>query len=280
MVRVILSSGSLWLMDTAFTFELAAEAGYDGVEVMCDERHSTRNAEYLRQLSHTYGLPIPVLHTPFRTNLQGWGSSKTELERVKHTLKLAESLQAERIVVHLPMRIGRAVLMLNSHAVWRMLWRSPDSDFYAWMASGGLKTLQASTRVQVALENMPAQKLLGKPRNLTWWNTVEAWSQVHEHLTLDTTHWGTFGIDPLVALRAAGSRVKHIHLSNYDGKEHRLPQNGHLDLAAFLREVSRMPFDGTVSVEVNPDALAFDNPQATRRKLKETLEFCRQHLSG
>lgn len=277
-IRVILSTGSLWLADTAYTFELAAEAGYDGMEIMCDERFTTRSADYLQKLGTDFGLPILVLHSPFSGRLPGWGNSDTEQGRVEHTVRLAEQLGAERIVVHLPLRIGRGALTFGKHRI-QFPWFSPVSDFKAWMASGGFAAFQASTDVQLAVENLPAKHFMGKPRDFTWWNSIEAWSRVHDHLTLDTTHWGTFGIDPIVPLRAAGERVKHIHLSNYeDRREHRLPQSGELDLAAFLRELATMAFSGTVSVELNPDALAFDSPKATRRKLRETLDFCRTHL--
>ncbi len=267
-------------MDTAHTFELAAEAGYDGIEVMCDDRFTTRLAPYLSQLSVAYGLPIPVLHTPFSGRVQGWGGTETELGRVKQTLALAEKMNAERIVVHLPMRFGRGALYAGNTFKIQFPWFSPVADFKVWIESGGLKQLQAQTTVQLAMENMPAKHFMGAPRNIAHWNSVEAWSRVHDHLTLDTTHWGTFGIDPIVPLRAAGERVKHIHLSNYDGREHRLPQSGDQDLGAFLRELTAMDFSGTVSVEVQPDALVFDTPKVTRRKLRETLDFCREHLNG
>ncbi len=279
-IRVILSTGSLWLMDTAHTFELAAEAGYDGIEMMCDDRYTTRLASYLCQLSADHGLPIPVLHTPFSSRVQGWGKSNTELGRVQHTLALADEVGAERIVVHLPMKFGRGALAAGNAFKIQFPWFSPVADFQAWIASGGLAQLQSETRVQLAMENMPAKHFMGAPRNIAYWNSIEAWSQVHDHLTLDTTHWGTFGIDPIVPLRAAGERVKHVHLSNYDGREHRLPQSGDLDLGAFLRELVTMNFTGTVSVEVHPDALAFDTPKVTRRKLRETLDFCREHLNA
>jgi sugar phosphate isomerase/epimerase len=148
------------------------------------------------------------------------------------------------------------------------------------MASGGLTQMQRETPVKIAIENMPTKRAFGLAINPAHWNTVDAWQRAHDYLTLDTTHWATFGIDPVEPLRAAGERVQHIHLSNYaDGREHRLPQSGEVDLAAFLREVAQMDFTGTVSVEVHPDALAFDTPQVTRRKLRETLDFCRAHLA-
>ncbi|MEM6284952.1 MAG: sugar phosphate isomerase/epimerase [Chloroflexota bacterium] len=277
-IRVILSTGSLWLMDTAYTFDLAAEAGYDGIEIMCDDRYTTRDRRYLQKLSIDFGLPIPVLHTPFTGKLMGWGNASTELGKVRHTLELAEKMDVESIVVHLPLRYSRASVRLGKFSA-RAPWFSNMADFREWMARGGLKQLQGETPVQIAIENMPTKKMWGREVNPAYWNTVDGWSSVHDHLTLDTTHWATFGIDPIVPLRKAGDRVRHIHLSNYEsGREHRLPQSGEIDLSAFLRELALMNFTGTVSVELQPDALAFDNPRATRRKLRETLDFCRQHL--
>jgi sugar phosphate isomerase/epimerase len=62
--RLIFSTGSLWLTDTAYSFELAAEAGFDGIEIMCDQRFTTRNPDYLLSLAERYQLPILAVHTP------------------------------------------------------------------------------------------------------------------------------------------------------------------------------------------------------------------------
>lgn len=278
-IRVLLSTGSLYLFDTAYTFELAAEAGYDGIEVMCDDRYTTREHRYLRKLRDDYEMPIPVLHTPFSNRLMGWGDADTELGKVRHTLTLAEKLGAESIVVHLPGKLSKASVSIGGFYT-RFAWFGRDGAFQRWMASGGLKQLQAGTSVQIAMENMPTKFVWGREIDGTWWNSIDEWSVVHEHLTLDTTHWGTFGVNPVEPLHAAGERVKHIHLSNYESKrEHRLPQSGELDLAAFLQALVAMDYRGTVSVEVSPDALAFDTPKATRRKLRDTLDFCRAHLA-
>lgn len=40
--RLIFSTGSLYLLDTALVFDMAAEAGFDGMEIMCDDRFTTR----------------------------------------------------------------------------------------------------------------------------------------------------------------------------------------------------------------------------------------------
>lgn len=70
--RLIFSTGSLYPLDTSDCFELAADAGFDGIEIMCDPRYSTRDPEYLTALVDKYNLPVLVCHTPFTTNVSGW----------------------------------------------------------------------------------------------------------------------------------------------------------------------------------------------------------------
>ncbi|MEO1440119.1 MAG: sugar phosphate isomerase/epimerase, partial [Chloroflexota bacterium] len=171
-IRVILSTGSLWLMDTAYTFDLAAEAGYDGIEIMCDDRYTTRDWRYLQKLSADFGLPTPVLHTPFTSKLTGWGNARTETGKVRHTVELADKIEAESIVVHLPLRYSRASVRFGQFYA-QLPWFSTQTDFRAWMASGGLKQLQSETPVQIAIENMPTKKMWGQQANPAWWNTVD-----------------------------------------------------------------------------------------------------------
>ena len=58
---IALSTGSLYTFGTARVFELAAQVGYDGIEVLVDHRPDTRDPAYLRRLSSEHGLPIVVL---------------------------------------------------------------------------------------------------------------------------------------------------------------------------------------------------------------------------
>jgi len=270
--RVIFSTGSLYVLDIAHCFELAAEAGFDGVEVMCNSPYSSRDPLYLQTLSERYGLPVLVVHTPFVSPLPGWERPKDEVVRIQHTLQLAEILGAETIVVHVPRKFG--VARVGPVAV---PWRRRYKPVKEWMERD-LSNVQQRTFVKIAVENLPIMRVLGRAVDLTWWNEVETWSRVHEWLTLDTTHWATKGVNPVDAYAAAGSRVWHIHLSNYDGREHRLPHRGHLDLGAFLQRLASEGFAGTVCTELHPDALEFQNDTALRRHLKDSITFCREHL--
>jgi sugar phosphate isomerase/epimerase len=52
-------------------FELAARAGYDGLELMVDQRWETRQAEYLRNLIQRSTLPVLSVHSSFVPDVAG-----------------------------------------------------------------------------------------------------------------------------------------------------------------------------------------------------------------
>jgi sugar phosphate isomerase/epimerase len=70
----------------------------------------------------------------------------------------------------------------------------------------------------------------------------------------------------------------HIHISNYDGKEHRAPQNGKMPLGKFLHCLADDNYSGVLSVETAPDALNADDERKCRKALKEALLFCRKNM--
>ncbi len=278
------STGSLYLYGLERCFALAAKHGFDGIEVMVDERYDTREADYLRRLIDAHHIPIHSLHSPFPgASLPGW--ERGLIAPIERTVRLAEALGAAHVVMHLPDRVSR-LHIANGKRRLRLLWLSTTGEIKAWMSSGGLRRLQEDTPVRICVENMPLKSLWlhrifprWNQQKLTWWNTLEQWPAVHDYLTLDTTHWATHGIDPLAAYRAGGSRIRHIHLSNFDrGEEHRLPHRGELDLAAFLRHLAAEEFDGQIVLELDPTSLQADNPAAVERNLAESVAFCREAL--
>lgn len=255
--RVALSTGSLhnWALDRVF--EVAAGAGFDGVELLVDARTDSANVGYLRRLCERWGTPILSVHAPFVPRVEGW--SEAPEERVRQAVGLAEAVGASTVVAHLPLRweLGRVHLALGGWRFERLVvapWRSAAGARYARWLVEELPGLQARSRVRVAVENMPAHRLLGRAVRLHCLNSLDGLGKF-PYLVLDTTHWGTCGIDPLEAYRALRGRVVHVHLSDYDGREHRLPGKGHLRLRELLGEMGRDGFGGTVAVEVEPSAL-------------------------
>lgn len=270
---MLLSTGSLHLCGTQHVFELAAEAGFDGLEVLIDQRVDTWQPGYLARLSAEYGLPVACLHSPFLLNVPHWPAA--EGDRVARSLELAEALDAEVVVTHLPVRWPYSILITpRSRVALPHFWRRNGKDV-AWFEQQ-LPAIQAETAVVIAVEIMPLHRALGWPVNVHVWNTLAEWSRF-EHLTLDTTHCGTWGVDPRAAYDRADGRVSHIHLSNFDGREHRLPHQGDLALDKFLRHVAADGYQGHISIETSPDAMQVEDPARLKENLAASLAFCREH---
>jgi len=275
---LLLSTGTFYLRDVSECFALAAECGFDGMEILIDDRYTTRDPDYLLKLSKQYHLPVYAMHNPFRWNIPYGSDGSDPLARLEETLALAAVVNAQVVVLHLPARVGFKSVSEPGRQLRRLALTNPDRTLRRWMANGGLKARQEATNIKICVENMPYRPLPPFTQSAFLWNTIEEWSQIHDYLTLDTTHWGTYNIQPIIPLQAAGQRVRHIHLSNFNGEEHRMPEDGTLDLAAVLQYVARCDHELSVTFESDPGAAGYRNQAEMRANLQKAAGFCRQHL--
>ena len=277
---ILLSTGTLNTYGLPRIFALAAEAGYDGIEIIIDARWDTRDAAYLRRMSSEYGLPVAVLHSPFLPGVEGWPLD--QLGRLQRTLALAEELSVRLVVTHLPYRLYPMSAHWGSPKPRGItlpiprVWREP---YYHVLSDGRLADMENETGVTIAVENMPARRFLGITFDLYWFNRTEQMARF-PHVTLDTTHVGTWGNDPVAVYGQLKGRLSHVHLSNYDGREHRPPSDGKLPLAALLRELARDEYEGAVTVESDPMAFHAEDEAQCLAELRRALAFCRENLAG
>jgi len=73
--------------------------------------------------------------------------------------------------------------------------------------------------------------------------------------------------------------VAHVHLSNFDGKEHRSPPDGEMKLDVLLHRLAADGYQGAISVEGSPDALDADDERRCRAALRRALAYCREHFT-
>jgi sugar phosphate isomerase/epimerase len=274
---IALSTGSLYTYGTARVFELAAQVGFDRIEVLIDQRPDTRQPAYLRRLSSEYSLPICALHSPFAPDVPGWPDG--QLGRLQRTLALAQELSVPVVVTHLPYKLAGVVVRWYGALEGRFALPLPwfqRGGYYRLLLKGRLAEMEAVSGVHIAVENMPARRFLGVPLPLYWFNHPERMTHF-PHVTLDTTHVGTWGWDLLRAYEPLATRLVHVHLSNYDGREHRSPLDGHLPLDALLRRLSRDGYRGAISIESCPEAMGAEDEGQCRTQLEQALAFCRQH---
>jgi len=275
---ITLSTGSLYSYGAARVFELATKAGYDGIEVLADHRWDSRQPAYLRRLSADYGLPIAVLHSPFVVKVPDWPAD--QLGRLRRTVALAQEVGASTVVTHLPFRLHAIAGHWHAYRPRRFFLPVPlprRDPYYHFLRNGLVAELEAETGITVAVENMPSKRFMGLRINGYWFNSPAELSRF-PHLTLDTTHLGTWGLDPLVVYEQLRGRVVHVHLSNYDGREHCSPPDGHLPLAELLRRLARDGYQGVITVETDPSALDAGDETKCLAALRRALAFCRSHF--
>lgn len=131
----------------------------------------------------------------------------------------------------------------------------------------------------IAVENMPLRYVGPLRLNGYWLNTPQEMVAL-PHITMDTTHLGTWGHDVLAFYEGLKRQVAHVHLSNFNGREHRLLDDGGLPLAQLLERMGSDGYAGLVSLEVSPASLEAEDKGRVRAHLRYSLAFCRQHLHG
>ncbi len=249
---------------------------------MVDGRWDTRHPDYLREISKQFELPVVCLHSPFVHDVPGW--RRDEIARLKHTVEVAEALGARTVIAHLPLRLTRASLHLPlwGHNSLNLSLHLPivGDGHYQRFLRRDLKEFNCSTAVMIAVENMPYQQWLGRRVSGYRMNTIDDLSYF-PYLNFDTTHLGTAGIDILAAYERLSDRIVHVHLSNYEnGQEHKLPTEGNLPLDKLLQRLGADRYAGTISLEVEPNALDAGNEAKAREKLRKCYEFCREHYGA
>jgi sugar phosphate isomerase/epimerase len=279
MPTIALSTGSLYTYGIARVFDLAAEAGFEAMEVLVDHRWDSRQPAYLRRLSEKTGLPILAVHNPFKPSVPGWPHDP--LGRLEKTVAVAQEVGAGVVVAHLPLRVRAARIKFFGFPRNTLLVPIPlgDERDYRDFLINGLAQFEADAGLKIGIENMPVKGYLGRKVDIHWLNDLESWSQM-PHLTLDTTHIGTWGYDLLAVYEQLKTRIIHVHLSNFNGKEHRRLEDGHLPLAELLRRLQRDGYAGAVSLEIGPESLHAENEGQVQAHLQRMVAFCRECIDG
>lgn len=256
LVRVALSTSSVFPDGTASAFDVASRLGYDGVEVMVGTDAVSQDPVALMRLRDHYATPIMAVHAPCLLVTQRvWGSDPWgKLVRAREA---AERLEAGTVVVHPPFRWQRD---------------------YARGFVQGLARMAEDTHIRFAVENMYPWRAGSREIKAYSpdWDIVD---EDYPHTTLDLSHTAVSGRDPREMATLLGDRLVHVHLADGSGSardEHLIPGRGTQPCGEVLQGLARADFDGTVVVEVSTRSAP---DRATREaELAEALAFARRHL--
>ncbi|MCA1942508.1 MAG: sugar phosphate isomerase/epimerase [Yonghaparkia sp.] len=242
-------------------FRLAADAGFDGIEIMITSDRDTHDPRVIGALSERYRMPVLSIHAPvlfFSTFVFG-RNPRVKLER---SIALAREGGASTVVMHPPYR-------------WQRRTAAGLVDMVA--------TLQAASGITIAVENMFPVTVRGRDAQAYApdWNPGNLDIAA---LTLDLSHAALAGVSALDLADLWGDRLRHVHLCDGSATEpnamvldeHLVPGRGAQPVAEVLALLTRQGFDGTIIAEINSRACGRNDEQRVDW-LRETLDFARRH---
>ena len=255
-VPVALSTVSVWPEPADVGFQLAAELGFDGVEVMVWNDPVSQDVPALAALSHRFDVPILAVHAPCLLVTQRvWTADPAQ--RLQRSVRAATTLGVRTVVVHPPFRWHRS---------------------YAAGFADQVAELESSTGVAVAVENMfPLRR--GRLSVSGFAPSPDPTTVGHAHYTLDLSHTAAARVDAVALAERMGEQLVHLHLADGTGAprdEHLVPGHGTQPCAQVCRRLVERGFAGTVVVEINTRR-ARDRAQR-RAALAESLRYARRHL--
>ncbi|MCX7965325.1 MAG: sugar phosphate isomerase/epimerase [Syntrophorhabdaceae bacterium] len=260
-MKVLFSTGCLYYLPLKEIFILANEAGFDGCELLIDRQ--VNRPDYLDMVRECCEiLPVFSIHAPF-LKIDAWGS---KTNAIMQTVKIAQELNAHLINFHPPSWFSAELIFFRSF--------KKVEDFQKSLGAEGIR---------LSIENMPrvGKKLMLTPYILNDYNDlIEYGLKRNLDFTFDTTHLGTFGIDPVVGFLRffKTGRLKNIHISDYnDADSHLFLGRGNMPVAKFLNTIRRMGYDEMVTLEISPQELPRSRPWMVKF-MKYQLSYLKFHL--
>lgn len=256
MVRIGLSTVSVYPEGTARGFAYAAQLGYDAVEVMVGVDGISQNIEAVKQLSEHHEIPISAVHAPCLLFTQRvWGTEPWG--KLQRSAEMAHEVGAETVVVHPPFRWQRE---------------------YAAGFVDGIAALEHSTGLRYAVENMYPWRASKRSVEM-YLPSRDPSQQDYANTTIDLSHAAIAGDDVIEMAKRMGPSLRHIHLTDGTGSakdEHLVPGRGVMRAAEFLRYLAGSGFDGEIVLEINTRK----SPADREADLRESLAFAREHFES
>lgn len=258
-MELCLSTGSLFKLTLPEIFEIAREAGFEGIELLICRRVSRPyDLETAMELSERV-LPVKAVHSPF-FRFKNW---QGKISSLKRAVTWARLLGAKVVTFHPPS--------------WLNL------EFFFWLWLRGVKDFEEETGRAVAL-SMEIMPVVGKKGRVSgyFWNNPHSLVKFAKRrnlcVTLDITHMATRDQDiiPLFLSLYEPELVRNIHFSDFgQGQQHRFPGRGNLPITRFLNLLRHLAYRGLLTVELTPRELP-DSRAELVEELKALVDYVKE----
>lgn len=263
-----LSTACLYHFPLSVTFRLAAQLGFDGLELVMGPEPWVRGADYIQGLSRSCRLPVLSVHQ----TLLPVGPSGTRSHRLVDAVEMALALNCHCVVMH---------------GTWADRWAERQAQRWLDDLSFCQELLDGS-HTRLALENHgiraagDAQSVLGR--------LVSVVDFCYRHdldITLDTCHTGTSSQTLLEAYELSRQHLVNVHLSDLGRSgagmadlrngnllpDHRIPGEGDLPLAGLITRLAEDGYEGRLTLEINPFALHAWTIEGAKMRLYRALAY-------
>jgi len=229
-------------------FGFVKEAGYDGIDLYVSSKHyDTQNADYLKNLSAQYNIPIVSIQLPDPTP-----------KRLEKAIEIAKAVNCKVIIIQPP----------KIFSIRQTSWLKSE-----------VPKIRAKENISIALENASDDMILGFiPKHAM--NNIEEMKKF-KHACIDTTRVATKREDLMRLYKTLSKYLVHVHLSNVHGsKKYYLPEDGILPLESFLTKLKQDNFPGSVSIKVNPKYISAGNDEKVIKHLKDTKAYYDKYFTN
>lgn len=266
---VILSTGCLYHYPLPEILQIAKTTGFDGIELLISQNTCNIAIDRIRELSDEYGVPILSIHSPF-VICDGWGGF---WDRIQRSLVIAMELSIPLVNFHPPAGL------IPRHRLGYGLWA--HIELY--------KGVLRKSKIVLTIENLPTKRVIGSTFiNRYFPLVVNNMYQIAEfaasngiHVTFDTTHIGTTGVDLLEAYHVFKDRIENIHLSDHDGRsQHLLPGTGNLPLKELIAQAISDGYNGLITLETCPAAMEYEDKAKAAQNAEMGLRYIRDALQS
>lgn len=264
--KIVLSSGTLYSYGLNRFFGLAAKAGYDGIELIIDEKWDSRDPEYVKSLEKQFGIKVLSVHSA----MEFATFTKDAKSRLFESIEIAKKINVRLIVVH--------------------TWDYTDTDFANWLYKNRKSICQKAAPIDVAFENGTKSYNPDDPEKFMSEAFKAEYFGKFENIVLDTSHLATAKSDIVKMVELLGPKIKHLHFSDSDfvvredrpnsiQDRHLIPGRGKLPLKKYLHALKKINYSGIITIELLPESVeAGLDEKVVLNNLKEALDFVKNNF--
>lgn len=246
------------------SFALAAELGYDGLEIHLRDAHDI-DWEKLVNLSKTYKLAVSALGTGMAAREDGLTFTdqnkdvrQQAVERVKEHIKLAARLGSLVIIGSVSGYLGKEERERKRHFTYAL--SCLDECCQAGINHDVTLLLEPLNRYECDYINTLDEAL----------EVINRIGAPNMRLLADTFHMNIEERDIITSLHRAGKALGYVHLADSNRK---MPGQGHLNISQVLKVLQDIEYHGFIGFEVLP------LPDAHTVAL-ESVSFVKELLKG